>query len=133
MPWTVNLDEHFPWHRKVARLSDQAFRLHVHAMCWASREKTDGALSPDDLPDVAPRLRNRERLAAELVTAGLWEETAPLGWVVHDFLDWQPSNHTREAMDGQKAASGSYGAHRRWHTKRAIYDPDCKHCIAAGQ
>jgi hypothetical protein len=132
MPWTVNLDERFPWHRKVARVSDQAFRLHIHAICWASREQTDGALSPDDLTDVAPRLRNRERLAAELVRAGLWVETGTLGWVIHDYLEWQPSRATRRAMDEQKQSSGQLGAHRRWHEKRRIQDPDCKYCIGAG-
>lgn len=132
MPWTVNLDENLPWHRKVARLSDQAFRLHIHAICWASRERTDGALSPTDLMDVAPRLRHRERLATELVTAGLWVETAPLGWVIHDFLDWQPSKATRRAMDEQKQTAGQLGAHRRWHASRGIRDPECKYCIGAG-
>lgn len=133
MRWTVNLDERFPWHRKVARLSDSAFRLHIHAICWASREGTDGALSPDDLVEVAPRMRRRESLATELVSAGLWIETPPIGWVIHDFLDWQPSRSVRRALNEQKQTSGSVGAHRRWHVKRGISDPDCKHCIAADQ
>lgn len=128
MPWTVNFDEQFPWHPKVARLSDQAFRLYVHAVCWASRAGTNGAVPPADLQDIAPRLRRREGLATELVAAGLFEVKAD-GWLVHDYLDWNPSDHTRRAMDEQKQSSGAYGAHKRWHTKRKIYDPDCKHCI----
>lgn len=133
MAWTVNIDEQMPWHPKVARLSDPAFRLYVHAVCWASRAGTDGAIPSADLQHVAPGLRRRERLAAELVDAGLFVETPPLGWVVHDYLDWNPSTHTRRAMDEQKVASGSLGAHTRWHTRRGIEDPDCKHCIAAAQ
>lgn len=133
MPWTVNIEEQMPWHPKVARLSDQAFRLYVHAVCWASRAETDGAIPSADLQHVAPGLRRRESLAAELVTAGLFEPTGSLGWVVHDYLDYNPSSYTRRAMDEQKVASGSKGAHTRWHAKRAIHDPDCKHCIAAGQ
>lgn len=131
MPWTVNFDEQFPWHPKVARLSDPAFRLYVHAVCWASRAKTDGAIPSADLQHVVPGLRRRESFAAELVDAGLLEETPPLGWVVHDYLDHQPSAHTRRALDEQKSESGQLGNHRRWHVQRGIRDPDCKHCIDA--
>lgn len=133
MRWTVNIDEHFPIHRKVARLTDQAFRLYVSAICWASRNQTDGALSPVDLPHVAPGMRRRERAVTELVDAGLLIETGSLGWVIHDYLEWQPSRTVRRAMDEQKSASGQLGNHRRWHEQRGIRDPDCKHCIGAGQ
>lgn len=132
MPWTVNLDEQMPWHPKVARLTDPAFRLYVHAVCWASRAQSDGAVPSADLQHVAPGLRRRERLAAELVSAGLFEET-DCGWLVHDYLDYQPSRHTRRALDEQKQASGSLGAHTRWHARRGIKDPACDHCKAAGQ
>lgn len=131
MPWTVNFDERFPRNRKVARLSDPAFRLYVSAVCWASEHYTDGALTPEDLPEIAPRMRRREAAAAELVEAGLFEQTGTLGWVVHDYHDHQPSAATRRAMDGQKSASGQLGNHRRWHVQRGIRDPDCKHCIGA--
>lgn len=130
MPWTVNIDERFPRNRKVARLSDAAFRLYVQAVCWASENHTDGALTPEDLPHIAPAMRRRESAVTELVRAGLFEETGSLGWVVHDYLDYNPSSHVRKAMDEQKSTSGSFGAHTRWHTKRKIRDPDCKHCIA---
>ena len=132
MPWTVNFDEQMPWHPKVARLSDPAFRLYVHAVCWASRAKTDGVVPSADLQHVAPGLRRRESLAAELVSAGLFEETG-YGWMVHDYLDWNPSSAVRRALDQQKQESGAIGAHKRWHERRGVRDPDCKHCIAAGQ
>lgn len=132
MPWTVNLDEHYPIHRKVARLSDPAFRLHVSAICWTSRNHTDGAFTPADLPHIAPGMRRLQSAVTELLDAGLLTETPPLGWVLHDYLEWQPSSYTRRALDEQKSASGSLGAHRRWHVKRKITDPDCKHCIGAG-
>lgn len=132
MRWTVNIDEWMPWNRKISRLSDAAFRLHHHAICWASREGTDGAITPDDLPDVAPKMRRREKVVAELVEAELWEPTPPLGWVVHDYLDWQPSAEARRQMSESKSGAGSVGNHRRWHERRGVRDPDCTYCIANG-
>lgn len=127
MPW-VSLDDQFPIHRKVARLSDPAFRLHVAAICWANRNLTDGAIPSAELPLIAPGVRRRERLATELVDAGLWLETNPHGWVINDYLEYQPSKTTVKAMRDAKQSGGSLGAHRRWHEKRGITDPDCEHC-----
>ena len=43
MPW-VRLEDTYPINRKVAALSDSAFRLDVEAICWAGRELTDGII-----------------------------------------------------------------------------------------
>lgn len=103
MPW-VRFDDQFPIHRKVARLSDAAFRLHVSAIFWCARNLTDGCVSEEDLDDVCARVRTPARFAAELVDRGLWHEAghpcasqncaAPAegsGWVIHDYLEFQPS------------------------------------------
>lgn len=129
MPWFINLDEEFPWHRKLVRLSDAAFRLHLHAICWASKNRTDGAIPTDDLVDVAPRLKRRELLAEQLVKADLWTPTGHLGWVINDFLDYNPSSAVRAEMEESKKEAGRIGNHKRWHVKRGITDPDCKYCM----
>lgn len=103
MPW-VRFDDQFPIHRKVARLSDAAFRLHVSAIFWCARNLTDGCVSEEDLDDVCARVRTPARFATELVERGVWHEAghpcasqqcaAPVGgggWVIHDYLDYQPS------------------------------------------
>lgn len=88
MPW-VRLDDEFPSHRKVERLTDAAFRLHVQGICWCARNLTDGHISRDDL-DFVSRIRRPRRHAAQLVVAGLWSETDS-GWYIHDYLEYQPS------------------------------------------
>jgi hypothetical protein len=103
MPW-VRFDDQFPIHRKTAGLSDAAFRLHVSAIFWCARNLTDGFVSKDDLDDVCARVRTPIRFAAELVIRRLWhlgDETCPSdrcvaphngdGWVIHDYLEYQPS------------------------------------------
>jgi hypothetical protein len=129
----VRIDDHMPIHRKVARLSDTAFRLHVSAICWSNRNRTDGAVPLVDLPMVLPGSRSLVRSARELVEAGLWRDANPDGWIIHDYLDYQPSKTTIEAMRDVKKTGGTLGAHRRWHEGRGIVVTDCGHCKPAGQ
>lgn len=88
MPW-VRLDDRFPSHRKVALLSDRAFRLHVSAICWCAENLTDGHIADRELPLVA-RLRNVKATAKQLEDAGLWDR-GDAGWFIHDYLDYNPS------------------------------------------
>jgi hypothetical protein len=88
MPW-VRLDDRFPSHRKVALLSDRAFRLHVSAICWCAENLTDGHISDRELPLVA-HIRSIKTTAKQLQEAGLWDRTDD-GWMVHDYLDYNPS------------------------------------------
>jgi hypothetical protein len=101
MPW-VRFDDQFPWHLKVSRLSDAAFRLHTSAVCWSSRHLTDGQIPHDGLRDVAPRVRQPMKAADELVSVGLWR-TEEAGWIIHDYLDYQPS--AAEVRAKRKAAT----------------------------
>jgi len=87
----VKLDDGFADHPKVVGLSDRAFRAHVAALCYASRQATDGRV-----PYTASRaLGLSDRSAGELVNAGLWVRNG-LDWQIKDFLDYNPSRTLRE-------------------------------------
>lgn len=88
MPW-VRLDDRFPSHRKVALLSDRAFRLHVSAICWCAENLTDGRIGDREL-SLITRVRGVKATAQQLEEAGLWDR-ADDGWVIHDYLDYNPS------------------------------------------
>lgn len=87
MPW-VRLDDRFPSHRKVALLSDRAFRLYVSALCWSSENLTEGRILEKELPLIA-RVRGPKAVVAELEAAGLWDRTE-VGWAIHDYLEYNP-------------------------------------------
>ncbi|WP_051338599.1 hypothetical protein [Streptomyces flavidovirens] len=87
MPW-VRLDDRFPSHRKVALLSDRAFRLYVSALCWSSENLTEGKILDRELTLVA-RVRNTKSAATELEAAKLWDRVDD-GWMIHDFLEYNP-------------------------------------------
>ena len=121
MPW-VRFDDQFTIHRKVAGLSDAAFRLHVSAIFWCARNLMDGFLPEEDLDDVCARVRTPQRFAAECVKRGAWHDarepcesefcTGPVdndGWVIHNYLEFQPS---KEQVIRDRAASAR--RQKRW-------------------
>ncbi|MEU3219999.1 hypothetical protein [Streptomyces sp. NPDC006971] len=101
MPW-VRLDDRFPSHRKVALLSDRAFRLYVSALCWSSENLTEGRILAKELPLVS-RVRGPKAAAAELEAAGLWDR-AETGWVIHDYLEYNPDRARVQADREANAA-----------------------------
>lgn len=113
MTW-ARLEDSFPDHPKVAALSDAEFRLHVTAICYASRYNTDGAI-----PAAALRsLRGTPKLAAKLVLTGVWEEEGD-GWRVHDFLDYNPSRDEAAAKRLSREQAGRLGGLRSGVTRRS--------------
>jgi hypothetical protein len=102
MPW-VKLDDRFPSHRKVALLSDRAFRLYVSALCWSSENLTEGRITQRELPLVAARLRGVKTAASELEAAQLWDRVDD-GWQIHDFLEYNPDRARVQADREANAA-----------------------------
>lgn len=111
MTW-VRFDDQYPIHDKVEDLTDAAYRLNTNAIFWCSRNTTDGFVRERKLTAILPRARNHGRLVDELVEAGLWEPIEG-GWIVHDYLDYQPSKEKVEA-DRRAAAERQ----QKWRDKR---------------
>jgi hypothetical protein len=108
MTW-ARLDDRFPEHPKVVGLSDAAFRLHIKALCYVARNRTDG-----HLPNAVPRsLGGMPRQVAELLSAAVWEKNGD-AWIIHDYLDYNPSRAELAEMAAKKAKAGAKGAARRW-------------------
>lgn len=113
-------------HRKVAPLSDAAFRLNQEAKEWCSRNLTDGVIPAVEFPGSS--CRAQPRYAAELVRRGLWHEAGgghcghpaemcapagPDGYSIHDYLDYNPS----AAQVGKERAAKA-DRQRRWLDKK---------------
>ena len=125
MPW-ARFDERFPTHRKVRRLSDAAFRLHVSAICWGCEYLTNGHISPADIKDIT-ELRKVEHVATELVESGRWHlpgHNCPSlhcwdisdGWLIHNFLEFNPSKQEVEQKrraDAERKRKGRTSESRR--------------------
>jgi hypothetical protein len=87
----VRLDDGFDEHEKVEGLSDAAFRLYIRALCWSSRQETDGKV-----PRRIAEKRGSKRATRELVEASLWDETGD-DYMIRNYLEYNPSKAQLEA------------------------------------
>lgn len=123
---TVRLEHSMPENPKIVGLSDAAFRLYVEAICWCSRQESDGII-----PAAAMKRLGRPRAITELVKAELLHDA--LGtYLVHDYLLHQRSADEIAAFRSSKRASGAKGAHMRWHIPRRQFVEDCAYCQGVG-
>lgn len=121
MPW-VRLDDGFDDHEKVVELfavagdnerACAALGLHMLALTYCGRKMTNGVVTRG-LP---AKLGGPEYAPALLVEARLWE-TRGTGWLIHDFLDFNPSREEvqgdRSELSRVRAEAGRKGAEARW-------------------
>lgn len=102
----VKLDDRFTDNAKIARLSDKAFRVYVHALCYSAGALTDGLV-----PWSKARTWASVKTIGEMTAAGLWDEVK-LGYQIHDYLDYQQS---REQVDARRMQAAS-AAQSRWQS-----------------
>ena len=117
MAW-ARLDDGFHDHPKVDGLSLAAVGLYTLCLTWAHRHRRTAAVQGHITEARVRKLAGRQAdtLAAELVTAGLWEtHTDPDGFLIHDFADYLPKQRDpaelREA--GRKGAASKWQAHSK--------------------
>jgi hypothetical protein len=122
MPW-VRLEDAFAEHPKVVSLPYRGRWLYIAALCYSNRRLTDGfiplailaSLCPHERDD--PQTEDAYHLADQLVDVGLWE-TAEGGFVIHDYLHYQPSKREvlseRKRLRAIRSATGKKGAQQRW-------------------
>jgi hypothetical protein len=128
-----------PENPKILAAGGDAGWLWVCSIAYARRSHSDGIVPSG----IVPRLSDRKqpgKLAAVLVRERLWHEPGhdcancaqppKDSYIIHDYLEHQRSAEEMRETARAKGQGGSYGNHRRWHTGRNHYDPDCPHCVA---
>lgn len=113
MAW-ARLDDGFYDHPKTISLwrrSPGAVGLHVRAITYCAKHLTDGHISEEVVNGMAPLQRDREAMVKALITEGQWYENGEDGFVIHDYLDWNPSKEEvlekrRKDRERKQAKSG---------------------------
>lgn len=97
----LKIDDGFPDHPKVVKAGPLAGWLYLCGLCYCKRQTTDGFIPAEVVPRLStvPRV---DREAERLVEVGLWEP-AEGGYVVHDYLDWNPSRSETNAWRQNEA------------------------------
>jgi hypothetical protein len=106
----VKVDDHFPEHPKVLDIGPLAEALWLRGLCYASRNRTDGAIPRG----FVVRMHDMDGLdaATMLSSAGLWEQT-DTGWRIHDYPDWQRSKAEIEDISAKRSLAGSKGGKQK--------------------
>lgn len=111
MTW-LKVDDRIAEHRKIRRLSDAAFRLHITALAYCAKDETDGLVTEADFDEMEHGRRLRKHVPS-LIDMGLWEPV-PGGWVIHDYLHYNPSH----AKQNEKRAKDRE-RQERWRENKA--------------
>jgi hypothetical protein len=113
----VKLDDGFADSPKVIGLSDRAFRVHVRALCYASAHLTDGYVP------AAKAAEWGAKPATELVAVGIWLETIS-GYLIHDFLDYNPSREQVQAERAKARERRQKGGRTSPERRPTLFNPD---------
>lgn len=111
MAW-FKVDDRFHDHPKTEDLTLAAVGLWTLAGAWSASNLTDGQVSRTRVI----RLGGDESLAAELVRAGLWEETSD-GYAFYGWDEYQPTRaevESRREQDRQKKRAQRRGPRGTW-------------------
>lgn len=109
MGW-VKLDDQRAMNKKLRQAGFEARGLDEAAICQVSADMTDGFIAEEtvEMLAAAHRCRNWRKLAAVLCDVGRWED-APGGWVIHDYLEYNPTKAQWEETVNKKKAAGKRG------------------------
>lgn len=107
MVW-AKIDDKYAEHPKVIAAGEDAAWINVKAILWSCRFLTDGFIPADTATALAGGKPSKATAALiERLTrgfhgrSGLWK-TAPGGYLIHDFLEYNPS---KEAVEAERKAS----------------------------
>jgi sugar phosphate isomerase/epimerase len=109
VPW-VRIEDDYLTNKKASGLSPLARLLDVCGIIYSARELRDGHLTVDEVRVVAAlvHIKRWESAAAELVDVKRWM-CEPGGYLIHDYLEYQPSRDKvlaeREAARQRKQAA----------------------------
>jgi hypothetical protein len=132
MPWLKKAAE-APTTDKIWELSNELYRLYDASLHYCAKELTDGHIAASRISPLTPKPATKQQIDA-LVVRRLWhrlpdicascqhwravKEAGPLsrtGYLVHDFLEFNPSRVQWERRQRGLQEGGKKGAAARWH------------------
>lgn len=118
MPYLVT-DDCMDTHPKIEDLSDRAYRLHMSGLYHCARNLTDGLVSQTTVRGLCARLRATRKHVAELVDADVWVDYGSRGFIIKNYLDWNPSKAEVEERREKRASAGRLGGQRSGDSRRS--------------
>ena len=118
MTW-VKLDDQILTHPKILRAGRDARDLFIAGLCYCAAQLTDGVIPLGALRLLGSMadIDHPGASADRLIEVGLWTKTAD-SYIVHDYLNYQPSRAQAEAVRQARAEAGSKGGKNSVEAKR---------------
>ncbi len=107
----IKLDDQFSDHPKIIEAGPLAAWLYVCGLTYAARYLTDGYIPAGQVRKLAD-VDNASELAAKLVEVGLWESIDG-GYLIHDYLEYNPNREDVMATREARAEAGARGGRRK--------------------
>jgi len=111
MPW-ARVDDSLLMNRKIKRAwrqSRASMGLFLFGLVYAAGQLTDGVVDREVVREWLPSGPQGKAAVAALVDAGLWAPH-PNGWLIHDYLDYNPS--AQQIRDERAANANRQAAFR---------------------
>jgi hypothetical protein len=146
MPW-VKIDDDFNEHPKALAVGPLAQLLYLRSIIYSSRYLTDGRITHEAVDHLVTwNLHGRDQVRLrplvdgdgadesgtatnpgyiDLDDAGLWEAD-PVGFVIHDFIKYNPSREEVLAQRAERAASGRKGGIKSGVRRRSKREANAK-------
>lgn len=112
MVW-AKFDDQYPLHPKILRVGLDALGFDVAGIAFCCRTLSDGFIADELLTAVYPPTKNPRKIAARLVEVDRWErDEVRGGYVIKDFLDYNPSKDEVEGLKRKRSEAGRKGGAR---------------------
>src|SRR5690349_13647368 len=120
MSW-VKLDDQILTHPKILRAGRDARDLFIAGLCFCAGHLTDGAIPAGAVRILGGMagIEDEAASAERLVAVGLWTQDQDGGYLVHDYLDYQPSRERAEQIKQARQQAGSKGGRHSASTREA--------------
>lgn len=112
----VKLDTKLPMNKTVRRLSSDAFRWYIYALCYCGEHLTDGKLDSMDVETITACMRVTEDAFTECLQSGLLRETDAWQYEFVGFTDTQTSREYVEKRRADDRARKSRVVAKRNHS-----------------
>lgn len=114
LPW-IRFDTTLPDNPKILQLCSvkdghRAAFVYCCGLAYAGKHGTDGFIPGEAIG----RCNGKPADAARLVDVGLWR-TAPGGWEIHGWSEYQQTNDSTARVRAAKKAGSAKGNCVRWH------------------
>lgn len=148
MSW-ARFDDGYLENPKVEAAGPLAEHLDMRGIIYCARNETDGRVTKSALRRLSFGLSRVEQRVNALVQSGRWTVHPNGGWLIHDFLEYNPSKaqknadraKARERMANVRANRGrssdevrstSRGGRDGNTKEQGVGDPECERCQGRG-